>query len=76
MIKSRRLRLVGHVARMEEGRSVFKILTDKPIGKRPKDNIRMDLKEIGINIRNRVNLAQDMDYWRVLVNAELNLWVL
>ena len=35
MIKSRRLRWAGHVARMEEGRSVFKILTDKPSGKRP-----------------------------------------
>ena len=35
VIKSRRLRWAGHVARMEEGKSVFKILTDKPIGKRP-----------------------------------------
>ena len=51
MIKSRRLRWTGHVARMEEGRSAFKILTGKPIGKRPlgrprrrwEDNIRMDL---------------------------------
>ena len=54
---------------MEEGRSVFKILTDKPIGKRPlarprhrqEDNIRMDLKEMGINTRNWVDLAQDRD---------------
>ena len=35
----------------------------------------MDLKEIGINTRNWVNLAQDRDYWRGLVNAALNLWV-
>ena len=35
VIKSRRLRWGGHVARMEEGRSAFKILTGKPIGKRP-----------------------------------------
>ena len=50
-MKSRRLRWAGHVARMEEGRSAFKILTGKPIGKRPlgrprrrwEDNIRMDL---------------------------------
>ena len=35
MIKSRRLRWAGHVARTEEGRSAFKILTDKPTGKRP-----------------------------------------
>ena len=53
IIKSRRLRWVGHVARMEEGRSAFKILTGKPIGKRPlgrprrrwEDNIRMNLEE-------------------------------
>ena len=57
VIKSRRLRWTGHVARMEEDRSAFKILTGKPTGKRPlmrprrrwEDNIRMDLEEIGIN---------------------------
>ena len=56
MIRSRRLRWAGHVARMEEGRSAFKILTGKPTGKGPlrmprrrwEDNIRMDLEEIGI----------------------------
>ena len=56
MIKSRRLRWAGHVPRMEEGRSAFKILTGKPTGKRPlgrprrrwEYNIRMDLEEIGI----------------------------
>ena len=57
MIKSRRLRWAGHVARMGgEGRSAFKILTGKPSGKRPlerprrrwEDNIRMDHEEIGI----------------------------
>ena len=59
-IKSRRLRWTGHVARMEEGRSAFKILIGKPTGKRtlwrPKgrweDNIRINLKEVGINTRN------------------------
>ena len=57
VIKCRRLRWTGHVARMEVGRSAFKILTGKPTGKRPlgrprrrwEDNIRMDLEEIGIN---------------------------
>ena len=53
VIKSRTLRRTGHVARMEESRSAFKILTRKPTGKRPlgrwEDNIRMDLEEIGIN---------------------------
>ena len=60
VIKYRRLRWAGHVARMKEGRSAFKILTGKPTGKRPlgrprrrwEDNIRMDLEEIGINTRN------------------------
>ena len=62
VIKLRRLRWTGHVARMEEGRSGFKILTSKPTGKRPlwrprrrwEDNFRMDLKEIGINTRNGI----------------------
>ena len=79
MIKSRRLRWAGHVARMEEGRSAFKILTGKPTGKRPlgsprriwEDNIRMDLEEIGITAGNWVDSAQDMDYWRALVNLQV-----
>ena len=68
---------------MEESRSAFKIVTVKPIGKRPlgrprsrlEDNIRMDLEEIGINAGNWVDSAQDKDYWRALVNAALNLRV-
>ena len=60
VIKSKRLRWAGHVARMEEGRIAFKILTGKPTGKRHlggprhrwEDNITMDLKEIGIESRN------------------------
>ena len=67
---------------MEEGRSAFKILKGTPTGKRPlgrprrrwEINTRMALKEIGINTRSWVDLAQD--YWRVLVNAALNLRVL
>ena len=68
---------------MEEGRSAIKILTGKHLGKSPlgrlmrrcEDNIRMDLKEMGIITRNWVDSAQDGDYWRALVNAALNLWV-
>ena len=83
VIKSRRLRWAGHVAGMEEGRSAFKILTGKPTGNRPlgrpwrrwEDNIRMDLEEIGINVGNWVDSAQDRNYWRALVNAALNLRV-
>ena len=74
VIKSRRLRLARHVARMEEG-------TGKPTGKTPlgrprrgwKDHIRIDLKEIGITTRNWVSSAQDRDYQRALVNAASNL---
>ena len=84
MIKSRRLRWAGNVARMDEGRSAFKIVTGTPTGKKTpigkprrrwENNIRMDLKEIGINTRNWVDLAQFRDYWRALVNATLNLRV-
>ena len=68
---------------MEEGRSPFKILTGKPTGKGPlgrprrrlEDNIRMDLEEISVSARNWVDSAQDMDYWRALMNAALNLRV-
>ena len=81
VIKFRRLRWAGHVARMEEGRSAFKILTGKPTGKRPlgrpryrwEDNIRMDLEEIDAG--NWVDSAQDRNYWKVLVNVALNLRV-
>ena len=61
---------------MEEGRSAFKILTGKPTGKKPlgpwrrwEDNIRMDLEEIGIHAGDWVDMAQDRNYWRALVNA-------
>jgi hypothetical protein len=68
---------------MEEGRSSFKTLKGTPTGKRPlgrlkhrwEDNLRMDLKEIGINTRDWVNSAQDRDYWGTLENTALNLRV-
>ena len=80
VIKSRRLRWAGNVARMEEDRSAFKILTGKPTGKRPlgrprrrwEDNIRM---KIGINAGNWVDSGQDRNCWGALVIAALNLWV-
>ena len=85
VITSKRLRWAGHVVRMEEGRSAFKILTGKPTGKRPlgrprcrwEENIRMDLtidlKEIGINTS--IGLIRLRDYWRAHVNAAFNLRV-
>jgi hypothetical protein len=65
---------------LEEGRNIFKILTDKPKGKRllgrPRrrsgDNIGMNLEEIGINTKNWVDSAQDRDHWRNLGNVALN----
>jgi hypothetical protein len=83
VIKSRRLRWAGHIARMEEGEIAFKTLTGAPTGKifleRPRrrweDNIKMDLKEIGINTRYWVDSVQDRDYWRALVYAAFNLRV-
>ena len=83
VIKSRRLRWAGHVVRMEEDRSAFKMLTGKPKGKRflgrPRhrweDNIRMELEEMGINAGNWFDSAQGKDYWRALVKSALNLWV-
>ena len=72
VIKSKRLRWAGHVARMKEGRSAFKILTGRS-RRRWEDNIRMDLDEIGISVGNWVDSSQDRNYWRALVNAALNL---
>ena len=71
-------------ARLEEGTSAFKILTGSLAGKSPlerprltwENNIKMGLKEIGTNTRNRIVSAQDRDYWMTLVNAALNLRVL
>ena len=83
LLEKCRLKWAGHVARMEEGRSAFKILTAKPTGKRPlgwprskwEDNIKIDIEEIGINAGNWVDSAQNRDYSRALVNAALNLRV-
>jgi hypothetical protein len=83
MIKSRRMRWAGHVARMEETRNAYRILVGKPEGKRPLGrrrrrwvyNIKMDLGEIGWNGRDWIELAQYRDQWRALVNTAMNLCV-
>jgi hypothetical protein len=70
--KSRRMRWVGHVARVGEGRGVYRVLVGKPEGKRPlgrprhrwEDNIKLDLREIGIDGANWIRLAQDRVQWR------------
>jgi hypothetical protein len=83
VIKSRRMRWVGYVARVGEERGVYKVLVGKPEGKRPlgrprrrwEDNIRLDLKEVGYGVMDWIGLAQDRDRWRVLVNVVVNLRV-
>jgi hypothetical protein len=80
VIKSRRMRWAGHVARMWEERGVYRVLVGKPEGKRPlgrhrrrwEDNIRMDLKEVGCVGMDWIELAQDRDRWRVIMNAVMN----
>jgi hypothetical protein len=83
-IKSRRMRWVGHVARMGEERNVYRVLVGKPEGKRPfrrprrrwEDGIRKDLREPGQGSVDWIQLAQDRDRWRALVNTVMNLRVL
>ncbi|KAJ4433916.1 hypothetical protein ANN_16230 [Periplaneta americana] len=82
-IKSRRLRWAGHVARMGESRNAYRVLVGRPEGKRPlwrprrrwEGNIKMDLREVGYDDRDWINLAQDRDRWRAYVRAAMNLRV-
>ena len=77
------MRWVGTVACMVEWRGAYRVLVGKPEGKRPpgrprhswEDNIYMDLQEVGCGGVDWINVAQDMDRWRAIVNAVMNLWV-
>jgi hypothetical protein len=76
MMKSRRMRWTGHVARMEEKRNAYRILMGKREGKplgRPR--IKMDLREIEWDGMDWIDMAQDRDQWMALVNTVLKLWV-
>jgi hypothetical protein len=83
IIKSRRMRWEGHVARMGEKRYEYRLLVGKPDGgglletprRRWADNIRMDLGEVGWGDVDWIGLAQDRNRWRALVNSLLNLRV-
>jgi hypothetical protein len=75
--KSRRMRWAGHGARMGEKRITYRILVEKPEGKRPlgrprrrwENNIKMDLREVGWGVTDYIDVAQDRDQWRALVNT-------
>jgi len=83
VIKSRRMRWAGHVARMVEERGVYRVLVGKPEGRRtlgrPRrrwvDNIRMDLQEVGCGYMDWIGRAENRDRWRTLVSAVMNLRV-
>jgi hypothetical protein len=83
VIKSRRMRWAGHVACMREGRGVYKFLVGRPERKRPlgrprrrwEDNIKMDLREVGIDEAKWIRLAQDRVKWRAFMNTVMNLRV-
>ena len=67
------------MARMWERRGVYRALVGKPEGKRPRrrwdDNIKMDLQAVGCGVMDWIELAQDKDRWRALLNAAVNFWV-
>ena len=77
VVKSRRMRWAGHVARMGEDRGVYRVLVVKPEGKRPlerprrrwEDNIKMDLQEVRGGRGDWMELAHDRDRWRAVVGT-------
>jgi hypothetical protein len=82
-IKARRMRWAGQVARIGEKRNTYRLLVEKPEGRRPLgrprgrwlNNIRMDLVEMGWGDLDWIDLAQDRERWRALVNSALDLRV-
>jgi hypothetical protein len=83
IIKARRMRWAGHVARMGQKRNAYRLLVGKPDGRRPLGrprrrwlyDITMDLVEVELDDMDWIGLTQDRDRWRALVNSVLNLRV-
>ena len=83
MIKSRRMRLTGHVVRMRERRGMCTVSVGKPVGNRPlgrprcrwEDNIKMELRKVGCGGMDWIELAQDRKERRTLLNGVMNLRV-
>jgi hypothetical protein len=83
VIISRRMRWAGHVARMGEGRCVYRFLVGRPERKRPlggarrrwEDNIKIDLRETGIDGANRIRLAQNTVRWWAFMSTVMNFRV-
>ena len=81
--KSRRLRWARHVARMEKSRKSFRVLVGKLEGRRPlerprrrwKDNNKLDLREVGCDPGEWIDLAEDRDQWWASVRAVINFRV-
>ena len=83
VIKSRRMRWPGHVARVGDEKGLYRILVGKPEGRRPMgrprlrwvDNISTNLQEVGCGYVDWIGLAQDSARWRTLVSVVMNLQV-
>jgi transcription termination factor 2 len=83
VVKSRRMRWAGHVARMGEERGAHRVLVGKPEGNRPlgrsrrrwEDNIKIDFQEVGVGFEDWMESAQDRDRWRALVITVKNFRV-
>jgi hypothetical protein len=80
MMKSRRVRWAGHVTRKGEKWNACRILVGKPEGRRPlgrtkrrlEENIKIDLGEIRWGGMDWIDLAQDRNQWRAIVNTAMN----
>ena len=83
VIKSKGMRWAGHVARMGERRGIYRVLGGNPEGKRPlgrswhrwEDNIKIGLQGLGCGVMDWIDVSQERDRWRALVNAVMNLLV-